>query len=176
MCRVYGWNLSYESLTGFAAREKLRNLEEEDPAFYEELTRHQYSNLPSQQDMMPEDLVDESGVDNSDLQDDSDLPIQDVVSCMIAGTTAQGNVVVGPDGGLQSKAAAESFDEPDSNAIDMAMDDAEREPDMPHGNTHQNKMPSRGRSGRKRVSNKHYASKNFWRHYDEDESDAVEES
>ncbi|SJK99870.1 uncharacterized protein ARMOST_03181 [Armillaria ostoyae] len=165
ICHVYGWNLSYESLT-----------EEKDPAFYKELICHQYSNLPSQQDTTPKDLVDESRVDNSNLQDGSDLPIQDVITCMIVGAAAQGNVVIGPDGGLQSNAAAESFDKPDSNAIDVATDDAKRELDLVHGKNHQNKMPSTGHSRHKRVGNKLYASKNFWKHYDEDDSDAMEES
>ncbi|KAG1872308.1 hypothetical protein DFJ58DRAFT_635311, partial [Suillus subalutaceus] len=40
MCHVHTFNLSFESLTSYAVREKLRSLKVDDPQFWDELTSH----------------------------------------------------------------------------------------------------------------------------------------
>ncbi|KAG6914641.1 hypothetical protein DXG01_016182 [Tephrocybe rancida] len=70
LCTVRGWNLSYTSLTGVAARAKLCELKHSDPEFWEELTGSGTDDaLPLLEDEQPEDLdlLDEGPEDNSDI-------------------------------------------------------------------------------------------------------------
>ncbi|KAF8800176.1 hypothetical protein BYT27DRAFT_7019403, partial [Phlegmacium glaucopus] len=82
MCRVRLWNLSYESLTSFEAREKLRNLKTDNPAFWVELSMEKEdASLPAPDDNVPEDTVD---VEEDDAHgDDSSIPLSAVIEVVV---------------------------------------------------------------------------------------------
>lgn len=102
MCRVKEFNLSRECLTGFAVREKLRNLEDSDPAFYEELMK---ASAPPKAEQ-----YDEDSLDTDIFDDDSDLPLTTIAN-HCSGTLPPSEPVATADNGLRSTAQAESFDE-----------------------------------------------------------------
>ncbi|KAN0105519.1 hypothetical protein V8E52_010958 [Russula decolorans] len=74
MCRTKEWNLSYNCLTGFTARERLRNLKAYDPEFYNELMANR---VPEETTEYPED---DKTLTKDEEGDDSDLPIETVVA------------------------------------------------------------------------------------------------
>ena len=56
LCHVQGWNLSYDSLTLYEMREKLRLLKTSDPEFWAELCNNlNTSNMPKEGEMVVED-------------------------------------------------------------------------------------------------------------------------
>ena len=82
MCRVNGWNLSYESLTSFEARKKLRDLKVDDPEFWNELSAEMVaSNQPASNEVVPEDMVDEG--DHDEYGDDSSIGLATVVKAVV---------------------------------------------------------------------------------------------
>jgi hypothetical protein len=58
-------------LTSFAARERLRNLEDDDPTFFKELCGGKFD-LPDSSTTLPKDAINEDD-DFADV-DDSDIP------------------------------------------------------------------------------------------------------
>src|SRR4051794_41059165 len=78
MCRVRGFNLSYQSLTSFEAREKLRNLKSTDPEFYAELVAGTNCDEVKQGDTVQEDDPEVLGI--GDVDDDSNLPCKAVIA------------------------------------------------------------------------------------------------
>ncbi|KAH7908914.1 hypothetical protein BJ138DRAFT_989477, partial [Hygrophoropsis aurantiaca] len=80
MCRVRGFNLSYASLTSFAARDKLRNLKHDDPTFWQELTSGTSSAAPAD----GEGTFDEDEeTDSTPFEDESNLPLDAVIARVI---------------------------------------------------------------------------------------------
>jgi hypothetical protein len=59
MCRVKDFNLSYDCLTGYAVRDKLRNLKKTDPEFWKELTAASVPEPTDGNQIFEEDDVDE---------------------------------------------------------------------------------------------------------------------
>jgi hypothetical protein len=55
LCKIRGWNLLYESLTSYAARDRLQNLESTDLDFYRELV-HGKHEPPSVTKKMQKDV------------------------------------------------------------------------------------------------------------------------
>jgi hypothetical protein len=60
MCRTGKFNLSYQSLTSFTAREKLRNLKSTNPEFWQELTTVAHQTIPD------DDIIDEDDAEVAD--------------------------------------------------------------------------------------------------------------
>lgn len=161
------WNLSYTCLTGFEARDKLRNIRTTDPDFWNELTQHSsdttLADLPaSGNEQLPEDMETEFDKADTTLEDedadDSDLPISTLINTLI---TTDGNLPlkVGArrNGTLTSIAESENFDlviEPTSAELPVA-------------------EGSGGRGKRVRRPNQLYSE--FWRHDDEDSDNEEDE-
>ena len=151
-CEVWGWNLSFEFLTCFEAREKLRKLRLEDPEFWKELTEERTPELPAIDIKIPEDV--ESFDDKELGPDDSDLPVQTIIKSMLKGSLPVGTAVQ-PDGGLMSIADAEDLDSDlkDTSGGHAVNPECERE----DGNI-------QSRPKRTQKLNKLYNSVDFWRH------------
>ena len=158
-CVVREWNLSYDCLSGVAARAKLRQLKETDPKFWTELTTKQPEDcVPNEDIPQPEDFVD----NDTGLLDDSDIPIEIAVNEMISEThvmkkvSRKGYRVI--DGGiLVADTLAEGFDdERETKPIDV--DDGDKQ---------------LGRGKRIKRPNQLYSTKTFWMHGgDNDSSDS----
>lgn len=73
MCCVHEFNLSYASLTSFAACEKLCQLKHTDPEFWTELTESCECTLAAEQAALPEDDTAMQTADQC-IDDDSSLP------------------------------------------------------------------------------------------------------
>ena len=101
MCRTRKWNLLYECLTGFEAREALRNMKATNPEFWKELTTGATSEA-SDDDMGVEEDPD-VGVEQFD--DDSNLP-SDVVVAHVLKQDSPINTLLNADGDLMSAAQA----------------------------------------------------------------------
>jgi hypothetical protein len=95
MCRTKEWNLSYNCLTGFTARERLRNLKAYDPEFYNELMANR---VPEETTEYPED---DKTLTKDEEGDDSDLPIETVVAHTVDLDVAA-SIVETADGNLAS--------------------------------------------------------------------------
>lgn len=150
MCRTSGFNLSYESLTGYNARQKLRELKTTDPDFWDQLTKNSIADAaPGPDDKVAED---EETADLPLFEDDSDLPCQSIVS-EVVGAHAAG-VVFNKDGDMASAAAAEALEREETTEAQGANDG----------------VNGLGRGKRRKTGNKLYQS-GFWRHRDEDASD-----
>ena len=154
-CRVRGWNLSWESLTSFSAREKLHTVAQEDPDFYQQLINGKFA-LPEGTEILKDELPGED--DDSDFVDDSDIPLPIVISCMVKGCSNDPSFQPEPAGStgqigrIQSIADAETLDNlGQAGAADMAAD-----------------AEGSRRAKRVRTANRRYQSDTFWRHYDED--------
>jgi hypothetical protein len=148
MCRTKEWNLSYDSLTGFTAHERLRNLKAHDPEFYDELMANQ---VPEKAIEYPKDdemlTKDEEG-------DDSDLPMETVIAHAVD-LDVVASVVKTADGNLESSTLADGFD--DDNVgfmLDETTEPAEVDP------TAFERLPSK----RKIWKNPLYSSDAFWHH------------
>jgi hypothetical protein len=154
MCRVRGFDLSYESLTGFAAREKLRGLKTNDPEFWKELTGGDSSvevantvpDLPVEDDVELQECA---------FDDDSNLPCTVVIANVTGLGPASSNKHL-------SRAEAETMDFEVERVVEEgnvtnveAVGDGERKVEL-------------GRGRRMRKANTLYMH-TFWRHHDDDE-------
>ena len=193
MCRVRGWNLSYESLTSFDARKKLRELKFEDAAFWNELSVEMVAaDLPAPDDIVEEDIVDEG--DTDEIGDDSSIGFAKVIRAVVdEGTVALRVVGTQEDGGLVQEALAEDDNEEPVFQGEFAEDKCE-EPviDAMADNRHklgvhtgiandsypgtsrntgavESGPEQQGRGRRKRVSNRQFT--NFICHNDNKDSD-----
>jgi hypothetical protein len=158
MCRTGDFNMSYDSLTSYDARQKLRDLKTTDSEFWDELTRKSAAGLI----IADEDNVAEDE-ENTDpfFEDDSDLPCDAIISTVL-GTHPVG-VTLNATGDVVSAAAAESLD---NDKIDELLPNEVTENNDKAGET-----AEMGRGKRKRTSNKLYSTNAFWRHHDNDGSD-----
>jgi hypothetical protein len=144
MCRTKEWNLSYNCLTGFTARERLRNLKADDPEFYDELMAN---HVPEETTECPEDdetlATDEEG-------DDSDLSMETVMAHAVDLDTTNG-VEETADGNLASNTLADGFD---NDNVELMEGTTEVDP------TAVDRAPGK----RKTRQNLLYSSDAFWRH------------
>ena len=157
MCRIKEFNLSYDCLTSYAVRDKLRNLKKTDPEFWKELTAASVPDPTNEDQTFEEDIID--GHDMS-FDDDSDLPCDTIIGC----TTSSGipeNVSATADGNLVSVAEAESIDEVGESSTPSQVPDSE----VPLAEE------ALGPGKRKRRANTLYKASTFWRHHDNDDSD-----
>ena len=143
------WDLSYETLTGIAARSYLRELKKTDPTFWDELTSNIQENVPPEDIPQPEDdnNLDDGGVD------DSDIPTCVVIQAMVQGSDKlKGSKYdMHPEGGITRNGLAERFDD----------EEVKNDED-------QNQQLGRGK--RRKRGNQQYSQ--FWRYDDNDSSDA----
>jgi hypothetical protein len=150
LCTVRDWNLSYTCLTSFNMRQALRNMNDTNPEFWNELTKRKPEELPLPEEtkIMPEDTTAE--LENEDL-DDSEVPIKAVVASLDKNKLPKG--IAPREGGLlMSVHAAESLDLPQHI-----------------GDT---TMPEKSGPGKRRHKlNTLYRAADFWRHNDSDGSD-----
>jgi hypothetical protein len=145
MCRTTEFNLSYESLTSFKARENLRNMKITNPEFWAEL-------MAGKRQMVREDeVVDEDDVEMAArrFDDDSDLPCDAIIDIVhgqeVVGVRVQNDRVV-------STAAVEAVDY-----------EAEK-PEWADEIGTSTGPGSRERSKRKVKANTLYPKKDFWHH------------
>ena len=109
MCKVRQWNLSYECLVSCEAWQALRDLKETEPTFYNELVQGKATLLPSEKDVLPEDEIVSSEIEDIGC-DDCDIPISKVVAAIVDQNIPEGTDLC-PNGGLMLIAAAESIEE-----------------------------------------------------------------
>ena len=147
---MHGWNLSYSSLTGVAAWAHLRELKTSNPIFWEELTSTNLEqDLPGGDILQQED--ERANLTATDNVNDSDVPITVVIESLIHGSSPAGYKVSG-DGGFEAVTAAETFDDdelPDNNG---------------------NGEVELGCGKHQQKSNRLYDMKQFWRHYNDENS------
>ena len=94
-------------MTGFAAREALRNLKQTDRPFWDELTRYDASKeLPGEQEHVQED----EETDGEEDEDESNVSCDAVIEHVVCGKTPTGTLLTS-SGKLASSALAESLDE-----------------------------------------------------------------
>jgi hypothetical protein len=81
MCHTGEFNLSYQSLTSFTARKKLRNLKSTNPEFWQELTTVAHQTIPDG------DIIDKDDTEAADARfdDDSDPPCDAIIKHVIHG-------------------------------------------------------------------------------------------
>ena len=106
MCHVKEFNLSYNCLTGYAVRDKLRNLKKTDPEFWKELTAASMPEPTNGNGTFKEDNVD---VLSEVFNDDSNLPCNTIIACVTASGLPE-TVSSTEDGNWVSVAQAESMD------------------------------------------------------------------
>ncbi|KDQ50960.1 hypothetical protein JAAARDRAFT_707172 [Jaapia argillacea MUCL 33604] len=107
LCRIGDYNLSYETLTSFEARQHLRNLKTSDPVFWVDLNRIQDDEQgPDENDEVPEDLDQETLT----FEDDSNLPTEAIIAHVMNSELLEG-VEVTSDGDLQANMEADSNEE-----------------------------------------------------------------
>lgn len=154
MCHVRGFNLSYQSLTSYSAREKLRNLKQDNPEFWNELTCQNQDQMKDGDDI--ETLGDEGELGSPDgvVLDDTDVSCSSVIADMLSGIIRAGNEK--PFGALTSNGEAET--------MEFMVDTAAEVKDNVDDNTDTADL---GRGRRKKKANSLY-SHSFWRHHDED--------
>src|ERR1700679_3769314 len=101
MCRTGKFNMSYESLTSYEARQKLRDLKETDPKFWDQLTQKAALDvdIPANKHI----AEDEDATDPL-FEDDSDLPCDEVVANVLGSQPA--GVRLTTFGDMTSTAAA----------------------------------------------------------------------
>ena len=151
MCRVRGFNLSYQSLTSFEARERLRSLKSTDPDFYAELSAGRNLGEIKHDEVVQEDDPEIVGI--GEVDDDSDLPCKAVIA-IVTGQPPPMKLLTAADGSLASAAQAES--------LELETTSSSGEISAPE---------ELGVGKRKRTANVLYKSDNFWHHRDEDSSD-----
>jgi hypothetical protein len=150
MCRVKEFNLSYNCLTGYAVRDKLRNLKKTDPEFWKELTAASVPEPTNRNDTFEED-----NVEGSDMffDDDSDLSCDMIIAC-VTGSGIPETVSSMDGGNLVSVAHAELMDDNgESNDAQLEVPLAEE----------------LGPGKRKRQANTLYNAQVFWRHHDDED-------
>jgi hypothetical protein len=107
MCKVNGFNLSYESLTSSETRQILRNLPETDPEFFAELT--QPRSRVAAPTLTPEEATEEDS-EVSEVNspgDDTAVPLDAVIDAIHGNLDVDDWFVPSEDGGLESTAEAE---------------------------------------------------------------------
>jgi hypothetical protein len=134
-------------LTGFPARERLRNLKADDPEFYNELMAN---HVPEETTEYPED---DETLTNDEDGDDSDLPIETVIAHAVELDVAT-SVEETADGNLASNTLADGFDNDHVELMDGTPADSEVDP------TTFERAPGK----RKTRKNLLYSSDAFWRH------------
>jgi hypothetical protein len=155
--------MSYESLTSYEARQKLRDLKDTDPKFWDQLTRKAVPDvdIPSN-----EHIAEDEDVTGPLFEDDSDLPC-DVIVANVLGSQLAG-VKLTTSGDMTSMAAAELLE---TYRTEMVSDDVEVEGNHDDASGAELGLGILGRGKRKRTANRHYDSKSFWQHNDADTSD-----
>ena len=107
---MHTWDLSYETLTGVAARSYLRKLKKTNPTFWDELTSNLEENPSPDNIPQPEDEVSECDDDGG--VDDSDIPTCVVIQAMVQGSDKlKDRYSMHPEGGITTNAMAERFDD-----------------------------------------------------------------
>jgi len=161
MCRVRVWNLSYESLTSFEAREKLRNLKTDNPEFWAELSMEKEdTSLPAPDDVVPEDVVDIEEDDNHG--DDSSIPISAVIGAVVTGKGTKDGCLVSQDlAGDDNEAPVDGIDGQDEDSLGIHTTVSE---EASHSAVSGIQPPAeKGRGKRTKISNKWYTVKSFIR-------------
>ncbi|KAG1826112.1 uncharacterized protein BJ212DRAFT_1475451 [Suillus subaureus] len=153
MYYAYNFNLSYQSLTSYAAREKLRNLKNNEPEFWDELTRQE----GEEKDDGGMELDDEARLDGLPEGDDTDVPCSSVVADILSGDIHTG--FKEPVRALTSKGEAKTMD----FVVDMVHEEV--------GNDCENLADAveLGWERRKKKTNSSY-SHSFWYHHNDDKS------
>ncbi len=109
LCRVGNFNLSYKSLTSKEAKAKLLDVEENDPAFWAELTQRDKTSIATpgviEGQPVPED-VDVGGTEE-EFDDDSEVTTHAMVAHVVHGRLESG-VKLTKQGDLVPSAEAES--------------------------------------------------------------------
>ena len=156
LCKIGEFDLSYESLTSFEARETLREMKTADPAFWAELTQVgdgaddalvvNSSNTVEE----PRLIVEESPFSDIDgVEDDSNVSKEALMAYVLHGQIREG-VSVASDSSLQTvDSMADSVDIPN----DIVRSD---EIDAPE--------PEFGRGKRLKKANRLYSGDKFWKH------------
>ncbi|KAG2130969.1 uncharacterized protein EDB93DRAFT_1108195 [Suillus bovinus] len=155
MCYVCEFNLSYESLTGFPAQDKLRKLKSEDPEFWEELTKVKPQEM-TDPTKTNEDVETEVDLYNDTSFDDTDVPCAAAIADMVGAGVAAGIERV--DGRLGSKTDTESL-EFEGGDMQMVQPENEGGIDVAEG---------LGQGRRNKKANTLY-SHMFWCHHDNGE-------
>jgi hypothetical protein len=150
--------MSYESLTSYEARQKLRDLKITDPEFWDQLTRKA---VPDIDTLINEHITEDDDDTNPLFEDDSDLSCGVIVANVLGSQSA--GVKLTTSGDMISTAAAESLE---MYRTEIVSDDAEGKGDV--ASVVDLEL---GRGKRKRTANKFYDSKSFWQHNDADTSD-----
>ena len=164
---VRGWNLSYACLTGFNARQALRNMKDTDPEFWNELTMKTTDSvsLPDEDLMTPEDeSLLAAELEDEDL-DDSDVTTKTVIASILDKKLPKGTAAR-ESGSLMLDRAAESLDDIDEPV-------GESDLGTSSGGTSAATVDEMGPGKRKRKPNTLY--REFWRHNDSDDSDVEPE-
>jgi hypothetical protein len=152
MCRAGKFNLSYESLTSFDARENLRNMKNTDLEFWIELTGDTGisdvdENIAQEGDPHLPDIT--------EFDDDSDLPCGAIIAS-VTGLQHSVDITRSADGDLLSSAQTEFLDGQMAEALSLGVTGSVGE----HG------VEELGVGKRKRRGNTLYQSAVFWRHED----------
>jgi hypothetical protein len=153
MCRTKEYDLSYECLTGYVVRDRLRNLKKTDPEFWNELTAASVPEPTNKDHTFEEDNMD---TPDTRFDDDSNLKC-DTIIAGVTGSDLPEGVLLTEDGDLVSVVQAESmedningeFSEPPSD-VQLAAEEL-------------------GPGKRKRRANTLYNSNIFWRHHDNED-------
>ena len=147
------WNLSYECLTSFEAREALREMKEKDPAFWNKLTTNKVQDLPAEKvSGLAEDQIVTTEEEDED-EDDSDVPIQTLIA-MVVGDEMPDGVAARSSSSLMSIRAAESMS---GYPVEEASGETDTVPE------------EKGRGKHKKMANRNYG--DFWGYNDGDDSD-----
>jgi hypothetical protein len=142
--------LSYECLTSYQAREKLRDIATNDQELYRKIIGDK-ANVPDEHTALPEDDLDVE----IEYEDDVEVPIKKAVRAFATGTlNDDDDITFGYPGSLQVVTEAETTMEVD----EVGMVTIEQE----------------GRGKRLKKKNKLYDIQQFCRHWDEDDSDMDE--
>lgn len=150
MCHTGNFNLSYNSLISYKARQKLCDLKTTDPEFWAELTQRTRPVL----EFPGETIVEDDEMTEPLFEDDSDLPCEMIVASVLGSSPA--GVVSTSNGDMISTATAELIDN-----TEMEMPNHDCDAGVGVGDL--------GCGKQKRTNNKLYDS--FWRHNNNDGSD-----
>jgi hypothetical protein len=156
---IHGWNLSFACLTGFKAREALRNMRTTDPEFWEELTRGgSNEDLPESDinENFQEDVEFDTVLEDTDA-DDSDVSMQ-TLTTMLTKDDIPEMVGFRKSGTLTSLADADNADLGE-----------EMLPPTEANVSNPQKGKEEGRGKRQKFANKRYNGGTFWRHNDNDD-------
>jgi hypothetical protein len=148
MCRTGDFNLSYDSLTSYDARQKLCNLKTTDSEFWDELTwKSAMGLIIANEENIAEDE------ENTDLffEDDSDLPCDAIISTVLR--TNPVGITLNATGNVVSAAAAESLD---NGKIDEMLPN-----EVTENNDKASETTEMGCRKRKRTSHKLYSTNAF---------------